>query len=214
MCRRASWRKLAGKTTSGSANCNANWPAKRRPWPKRQRCWYYEKSPSDLAASVRIGRMTSLPDRIQLVDLVDEAVAAGARRSQACAEAGIPERTYWRWIAEGKAATEVADCRPTAEQRTHSTGVTVPERTPRIGLTSTGKHIMADQRPFAVRPTPPNALSDEERAAVLAACHTPAHKSLPPLQIVPRLADQGTYLVSKATFYRVLRAAGQNTRHG
>lgn len=189
--------------------------------------------------------MTSLPDRIQLVDLIDEAVAAGARRPQACAEAGIPERTYWRWIAEGKAAAASADAAhdqvqepgaltstpptnaPTTDdpvepvQESASAGepalapdAAVPDMRLRTGLTATGKRIMADQRPFAVRPTPPNALSDEERAAVLAACHTPAHKSLPPSQIVPLLADQGTYLASEATFYRVLRAAGQNTRRG
>ena len=32
---------------------------------------------------------------------------------------------------------------------------------------------------------------------------------LPPSQIVPRLADQGRYLASESTFYRVLRAEGQ-----
>ena len=31
------------------------------------------------------------------------------------------------------------------------------------------------------------------------------YKSLPPSQIVPRLADQGIYLASESTFYRVLK---------
>jgi transposase InsO family protein len=34
---------------------------------------------------------------------------------------------------------------------------------------------------------------------------------LPPSQIVPRLADQGHYLASESTFYRLLRAANQLT---
>jgi putative transposase len=37
---------------------------------------------------------------------------------------------------------------------------------------------------------------------------------LPPSQIVPRLADQGRYLASEATFYRVLKAADQQHRRG
>ena len=32
---------------------------------------------------------------------------------------------------------------------------------------------------------------------------------LPPSQIVPRLADQGTYIASESTFYRILNAHGQ-----
>ena len=33
----------------------------------------------------------------------------------------------------------------------------------------------------------------------------PEFKSLPPSQIVPRLADKGIYLASESTFYRVLK---------
>ena len=36
--------------------------------------------------------------------------------------------------------------------------------------------------------------------------------SLPPSQIVPRLADQGRYLASESSFYRILRAADQQHR--
>jgi putative transposase len=34
--------------------------------------------------------------------------------------------------------------------------------------------------------------------------------SLPPSQIVPLLADEGRYLASESSFYRVLRQAGQD----
>ncbi|MDO8278696.1 MAG: DDE-type integrase/transposase/recombinase, partial [Burkholderiaceae bacterium] len=59
------------------------------------------------------------------------------------------------------------------------------------------------------RPQPPNKLSDEERAAVLSICNSAEFASLPPSQIVPKLADQGHYLVSESSFYRILRADGQ-----
>jgi transposase InsO family protein len=74
--------------------------------------------------------------------------------------------------------------------------------------------VTVDQRPFVERPTPANALSNEERQAVLDVCNEPEFASLPPSQIVPRLADRGVYLASEATVYRLLRAAGQAEHRG
>jgi len=72
-----------------------------------------------------------------------------------------------------------------------------------------------DGRPAARRPTPAHALSAIERAAVLAQCHRACFASLPPAQIIPRLLDdEGVYLASESTFYRVLRAEGQQQRRG
>lgn len=72
-----------------------------------------------------------------------------------------------------------------------------------------------DGRPEAVRPRPSNALSEAERAEVLAVCHRPEWASLPPAQIVPRLLDEeDRYLASESTFYRVLRAASEQQRRG
>ena len=72
----------------------------------------------------------------------------------------------------------------------------------------------ADRRPTAERPRPVNALSEEEREAVLELCNQPEYAHLPPSQIVPRLADEGIYLASESTFYRILREAGQATHRG
>jgi transposase InsO family protein len=72
-----------------------------------------------------------------------------------------------------------------------------------------GETVQVDGRPAAVRPKPANKLSMEERAQVLAVCHEPAYASLPPGQIVPRLADEGRYLASESSFYRLLRAADE-----
>ena len=74
--------------------------------------------------------------------------------------------------------------------------------------------VKADGRPAAVRPPPANKLSEAERTQVLARCHEPAYASLPPGQIVPRLADRGEYLASESSFYRLLRAAGEQHHRG
>lgn len=71
-----------------------------------------------------------------------------------------------------------------------------------------------DGRPTAARARPANKLSDDERQAVLAAVNRPDCASLTPHQIVPKLADEGVYLASESTFYRVMRAAGQAHRRG
>ncbi len=49
---------------------------------------------------------------------------------------------------------------------------------------------------------------------MLDTCNSQAFESLPPSQIVPRLADQGRYLASEASFYRILRAEEQQHHRG
>lgn len=70
-----------------------------------------------------------------------------------------------------------------------------------------------DQRPIRVQ-EPKNALSAQERQAVLAVAQSEEFGHLCPSQIVPRLADQGNYVASESTFYRVLRAANQLQHRG
>ena len=74
--------------------------------------------------------------------------------------------------------------------------------------------ICNDRRPFAERPEPASKLSDEERDQIVATCNLPEFASLPPSQMVPRLADQGIWIASESSFYRVLRERGQNHRRG
>ena len=57
-------------------------------------------------------------------------------------------------------------------------------------------------------------LSEEERQRILLTCNQPEYASLPPGQIVPALADQGLYIGSESSFYRVLHAHGQVNRRG
>lgn len=77
-----------------------------------------------------------------------------------------------------------------------------------------GGDIQADRRPEAERPSPAHRLSEEERNEVLRVCNEPRFASLPPSQIVPRLADEGRYLASESSFYRVLHDADQQQHRG
>jgi len=56
--------------------------------------------------------------------------------------------------------------------------------------------VRSDGRPEAVRPLPSNALSDEERQAITAVCNEPEHASMPPGQIVPKLAELNRLLMT------------------
>ena len=69
-----------------------------------------------------------------------------------------------------------------------------------------------DRRPGALRPPPSHALTEEERARIVAISNEPRFAETPPARIVPMLADEGTYIASESSFHRVLRAHGQ-TRH-
>ena len=74
--------------------------------------------------------------------------------------------------------------------------------------------VSGDGRPQAVRPVPGHALSEAERAHLLAVANEPRFAAVPPARIVPMLADEGTYLASESTFSRVLRAHGQTAHRG
>jgi putative transposase len=59
------------------------------------------------------------------------------------------------------------------------------------------------------RPAPPNKLSDAEAAEVLAVLRAPRFVDCSPAQVFHVLLDEGGYLASISTFYRLLRAAGE-----
>jgi transposase InsO family protein len=54
---------------------------------------------------------------------------------------------------------------------------------------------------------PANCLSDAERRKIVAVTTSPEFRDKPPTQIVPLLADQGIYIGSESTLYRVMRDA-------
>jgi putative transposase len=64
--------------------------------------------------------------------------------------------------------------------------------------------------PPRVRPAPANALTEAERQEVLALLRSPTYCDLAPAQVWARLLDEGRYLCSISTMYRLLAAAGEN----
>lgn len=66
-----------------------------------------------------------------------------------------------------------------------------------------------DRRLERVQP-PHNRFSDLERQRILSLVNSEEYGHLPPSQIVPRLADQGQYVASESTMYRLLRHAHHN----
>ena len=58
---------------------------------------------------------------------------------------------------------------------------------------------------------PAHKLDEAERKRVLDTVNSVTFRDLSPRQIVPRLADEGQYIASESTIYRVLREAGQLT---
>ena len=75
-------------------------------------------------------------------------------------------------------------------------------------------NIKTDGRPISQRPEPKNKLSKAERDNILAIVNSDDFKSLPPSQIVPTLADEGIYLASESTYYRVLHEEKQQNARG
>jgi putative transposase len=71
-----------------------------------------------------------------------------------------------------------------------------------------------DKRQSSQRPAPAHRLTQAEKQQILSVINQAEYQSLPPSQIVPRLADKGVYLACESTFYRVLREAGQGHRRG
>jgi len=59
---------------------------------------------------------------------------------------------------------------------------------------------------------PPNALSPAEEAKVIDVMTSPSNAGVSPKQLVPQLADEGVYLASESTMYRLQRRCGLRKR--
>ena len=59
------------------------------------------------------------------------------------------------------------------------------------------------------RPTPPRALSEPERTEVLEVLHSGRFADTAPAEVVATLLDEGTYLCSERTMYRLLARNGE-----
>jgi putative transposase len=59
------------------------------------------------------------------------------------------------------------------------------------------------------RRSSPRALDEAERAAVLATLHSERFMDMAPAEVYATLLDEGSYLASVSTMYRILRAADE-----
>ena len=66
------------------------------------------------------------------------------------------------------------------------------------------------QGPARPRPAPPTALTEAERQHVLTVLRSAQYCDLAPAQVWARLLDDGVYLCSVSTMYRLLAAAGES----
>jgi transposase InsO family protein len=74
------------------------------------------------------------------------------------------------------------------------------------------RHPDVDDRRCGPRHRPGNALSAREETHVLALMTSVEYGHLSPKQLVPRLADEGRYLASESTMYRLKRRVGLGVR--
>ncbi len=65
-------------------------------------------------------------------------------------------------------------------------------------------------RPVPARPEPPNKLTEAERQHILTVLRSEEYCDLAPAQVWARLLDDGIYLCSISTMYRLLAIAGEN----
>jgi putative transposase len=77
-----------------------------------------------------------------------------------------------------------------------------------------GKDEDARSSRLSGRIAPNNKLGGDERAEILEVVNSAPFRDLSPNQIVPRLADEGVYLASESTIYRILREEKQLNHRG
>ncbi|MGH9439914.1 MAG: IS3 family transposase, partial [Terriglobia bacterium] len=116
----------------------------------------------------RRGRLIPVGDRIVAVELIDEAVLAGARRFKACEVLELSVRTYERWKG--------------------------------------GAHV--DRRKGSHRKLRRKLTESERKQFIEVAC-SERFQDCTPYEIVAILAQEGIYLASVSTCYRILRAEGK-----
>ena len=115
-----------------------------------------------------------------LDDAVDELVPLVGKKA-ACEAVGLPRASYYR-------------ANPVREQT---------EPSLRSGIE------LVEPAPARARQVQPRALSQAERARVLEVLHSERFADTAPATVYATLLDEGTYLCSESTMYRLLRERGE-----
>jgi putative transposase len=122
----------------------------------------------------RRGRLISVADKQETINLIIEAQQTGARLEPACELLEIDIRTLQRWR----------------------------------------KDVSLEDKRCGPINSPANKLTAIERAHVLEVVNSVQYRDKPPSQIVPQLADDGEYICSEATMYRVLHEQNMVAHRG
>lgn len=110
------------------------------------------------------GALISKDQRKYTLELINEAVSNGARKSEVCKFIGISLRTIQRWLKQG----------------------------------------LIDKRKGAEKVVK-NSLSDSEKKEIIRISCSDRFKNMTPYTIVSILAEEGIYVASESSFYKVLR---------
>ncbi len=104
-------------------------------------------------------------------------------------------------------------CKAGARQNKACVLLGITERTVQRWKKTPDSSIKKDQRQYS-KTTPANKLLPEEKQEIIRICNSEEYMNLPPSQIVPALADQGVFIASESSFYRVLHEKGQQQHRG
>ncbi len=74
-------------------------------------------------------------------------------------------------------------------------------------------NVKEDQRLYSTK-APSNKLTPKERQQVISLVTSREYRDLPPHQIIPKLAENGEYLASESTFYRILKEEKLDSHRG
>jgi len=119
------------------------------------------------------GRLIPLEDKMQTIELINEAMNNGAGKDKACAVLDISLRSFQRWEKERS----------------------------------------SDKRKGSLKSVP-RKLSETEKQKVIDTACDKQFKDLTPYEIVAILAEQGIYIASERTFYRILNMANMLHHRG
>lgn len=104
-------------------------------------------------------------------------------------------------------------CKSGARQNKAGALLGITERTLQRWKNTPDQSIKKDQRQYS-KSAPANKLLPEEKQEIIRICNSEEYMHLPPSQIVPALADQGFFIASESSFYRVLHEKGQQQHRG
>jgi putative transposase len=147
---------------------------------------------------------------IEAIDGAVEELVPLVGAKAACAAVGLPRASYYRARPAARPVAQQQPVRAVCERSESAESAASAEsaecRTSETSSPSSPVPSSVRQRRPQVQP---RALSDAERATVLEVLHSERFVDAAPATVYATLLDEGTYLCSEATMYRLLRERGE-----